>query len=469
MEMRRDMDMIQHVRRLLAGVAVVLLIGLPVTAAAAQGIAPTTAGSEPRGAPIPGELDLRTALEHALLQHPLVEAARARVRAKQGAGLTARLPLNPVITYAVENAPFPGGAPFPGVERETSLYATLPLEPLFQRWPSARRAGAEVHAAEAELALARRDVALAVARAFYRLALAQAATEAAGEVRDRLTDLAAYNRARVGEGVSAEGDLIRVQVELDRAGAALALERAEQARARADLAAHLGGLPQRERDPTAWAVDSLRVSTESGGAGDTVLPQLDAYLSWAREGRPDLVAARARVTAAQAEAALQRTAIIRQVGATFGVKRISGRNTMIAGLSLPIPLFDQNVGEIRRASGERAAAEQHLAWTERQVLAQVSGAYTAARLLAEQVKRLEGTFLARAEESRAIALAAYQEGAASLLQVLDASRALADARVTYYRTVFAWRESLLELHIMAGTEPLDAITGPPVATSGGRQ
>ncbi len=391
------------------------------------------------------ELDLRTALGRALVQHPLVEAARARARAARGAGLTAGLPLNPVITYAVENAPFPGGVPSPGINRETSLYATLPLEPLFQRWPNARRAGAEVDAAEAELTLVWREVALAAARAFYRLALAQAAAEGAEEVRDRLADLAAYNRARVGEGVTAEGDLIRVEVELYGAEAALALERVEQARAQADLAAHLGLEP--------LLADSLRVTAESSEA-DTVLPRRDVYLARARQARPDLVAARARVAAGRAGVALERIAIIRQVGATFGVKRVGGTNTMIAGLSLPVPLFDQNLGEIRRAGAERAAAEQQLAWTERQVQAQVTGAYAAVRLLTEQVRRLEGTFLARAEESRTIALAAYREGAAALLLVLDASRALADARVTYYRTVFAQRESLLELQITAGTEPL---------------
>lgn len=431
-----------------------------IAKALAVTVALTGAGKLLVAQPAPEHVDLRTALQRALAQHPLVEAARARVRAAQGAGLTAQLPLNPVITYEVENARFPGGAPVPGLDRETSLYATLPLEPLFQRWPSARRAGAEVQAAEAELALARRDVALAVARAFYRLATAQATAEGAEEVRDRLADLAAYNHARVAEGVTAEGDLIRIQVELDRAEAGLALERVEQARARAELAAHLGPSPAEGGGPGLPMIDSLRITVEPGLMADTVLPPLEVVLARAREVRPDLVASRERVAAERAGATLQRTAIIRQVGATFGVKRVGGTNTMIAGLSLPIPLFDQNVGEIRRAGGQRAAAEQELAWTERQVLAQVSGAYAAAQLLTEQVRRLDRTFLSRAEESRAIALAAYQEGAASLLQVLDASRALAEARVTYYRVLFAQRESLLELRIMAGTELLEAITGP---------
>jgi cobalt-zinc-cadmium efflux system outer membrane protein len=165
------------------------------------------------------------------------------------------------------------------------------------------------------------------------------------------------------------------------------------------------------------------------------------------------------VAAARAETAYQRALTVRQVGATFGTKRISGVNTMILGVSLPLPLFNQNGGEVQRATGERVAAERELEWTERQALAEVESAYEAARLLGEQVRRLQGKFLGRAEESRRIALAAYTEGAVSLLQVLDASRTLADARLTYYRTVFAQRQSLLELNVAVGSDPTDAPGG----------
>ena len=68
----------------------------------------------------------------------------------------------------------------------------------------------------------------------------------------------------------------------------------------------------------------------------------------------------------------------------------------------------------------------------------------------------EPSFLSRAEESSRITLAAYQEGAATLLQVLDATRTLASARLSYSRTVFAARESLFELMIAAGYDAATA-------------
>ena len=75
-----------------------------------------------------------------------------------------------------------------------------------------------------------------------------------------------------------------------------------------------------------------------------------------------------------------------------------------------------------------------------------------------QVTSLQPTFLSRAEESRRIAIGAYQEGATSLLQVFDASRAVNDARVMYARVLAAASESLFDLYIAAGYDPRTAAT-----------
>ena len=55
------------------------------------------------------ELGLHAALQRAVAQHPLVEAARARVAAARGARLTARTLPNPVLTYWTENLGGPPG------------------------------------------------------------------------------------------------------------------------------------------------------------------------------------------------------------------------------------------------------------------------------------------------------------------------------------------------------------------------
>ena len=143
---------------------------------------------------------------------------------------------------------------------------------------------------------------------------------------------------------------------------------------------------------------------------------------------------------------------------------------MIAGLSFTVPLFDQNRGEVQRAVALRQAAEAELLWAERAASAEVRGAYDNATALGAQTARLKGAMLARAEESERITLAAYREGAASLLQVLDAARMLAETRQMYYRLLFAQRTSMLELRAALGATDLTAAPNfaPPTAPPSAR-
>src|SRR6266545_1678404 len=180
-------------------------------------------------------LAFRDVIAGALARNSLIEAARERVRAAEAARTTAGTIANPVLTYFVENMRFPGRSTPTGLQPERSMYATFPLESLYQRGPRVRRAKEDIRAAEAELAAARWQVALEAARAFGRVALAQASLDASIELHRGLAGLAEYNAKRVAEGVTPEGDLIRIQVEGDRAAIQEALAQAELDSARAEL------------------------------------------------------------------------------------------------------------------------------------------------------------------------------------------------------------------------------------------
>lgn len=420
-------------------------------------------------APVPLTLDV--VLRSAAHAHPLVVAAEGRLRAARGQRTSAGAIPNPVFTYQVENASFPGGRATSGIDREVSTYATLPLEPLWQRGPRVNRANSDVGTAEADLVGARRAVALDAARAFHRMALSQASVAATRDIALGLDSVVRFTGARVREGAAAEGDLLRLQVEQDRVLTEQALQEAEFVSARAMLAPYLG--------PDTARTHLLVADTTRRGELEAVMPapftagdraasapsfRFAERLTPDEQGtRPDVLAARSRARSAAADEQLQRLLVVRQLGATFGSKSIAGTRTMIAGLSMPIPLFDRNRGDVERARGERSAAEAELAWVERRASAEVTGAYDAARVLTARVMALQSNFLSRAEESRRVALAAYREGAVPLLQVLDATRTLGDARLTYLRARFAQQDAVLALYVAMGLDPAAALSSTPSA------
>lgn len=428
-------------------------------------------------------LTLGALLDSVETGHPLVAASRARVRAAEATREAAGVFSNPVLGFEVDNAAFPWQHPVTlpiGMERESMTTATIPLEPIYQRSPKIRQADAELRATRADAFGERQRVAREAARAFYRTALAQVGVNVAMDLASWLDTLVSYNSKRVSQGAMAERDLIRSQLERDRALADQAVEEAELARARAQLSSFLGNevgpdqLSSRNivviagssplpftvarRDTLSSAMASAKqVRAESGSS--------DSATGFGQ--RPDVVAARERVTAARAAITSERTMLFRELGATVGVKRSAGMSTMIAGVSLPLPFFDQNRGQVARAEAEREIATYELADRERTANAEVNGAREAARLLTERVLLLTAatpsnatsspaTLLDRADESRRIALGAYREGAVPLIQVLDAARAWGEARRAFYQTLYEQHESVLDVLAAEGIDLREA-------------
>ena len=399
----------------------------------------------------------------ALAGHPLVQAARARVSASEGARRTATTLPNPIATYWMENTRFPGQGPLAGLDREISAYATLPLEPFLQRGSRAAQADGMIRAAQATATGAEHLVALEAAHAFYRVAVAQATVDAMREHRASVGELVTYLRTRVAQGASPERELIRAEVEQDRAETEVTLADVDLVRAQAALRPFLGG-------PDA-APGSLRVGGFEATTDRVPLAPLSEFTAHALRERPDMLTGRAKVDAAAGAIAVERSLVVRQLGATIGVKRTAGTNAMLAGMSVTVPLFDRNNGEIQRATAERLAAEQDVSWLERTIAGEIEAAYEAAARLAARLAAVQGASLTRAEESRRIAAAAYQEGAVTLLDLLDAARAATDARLTVARLAVAARESLFELGVAAGYDAMAAArlgggSLPPASVAG---
>ncbi len=86
------------------------------------------------------------------------------------------------------------------------------------------------------------------------------------------------------------------------------------------------------------------------------------------------------------------------------------------------------------------------------VLAEVEAAYEAFQTTRQQVETFRNELLNQADESRSIALAAYEQGATELLPVLEAQRTRADVRHEYFRTLFNYQTSLIDLMLAVGQE-----------------
>ena len=407
-------------------------------------------------------LSLLEVLTRARDTHPLPQAASARVAAARGSRRTAGAFANPVLQYQVENTPLPGRGAVP-MDREAMTTVMVPLEPLYQRGPRITRADADIRAAEADARLATIRLELDAAHAFYRASLAQVTFNVTRDLSAWLDSVVAYNQSRVKEGIASEADLIRARLEADRVSAELSMQEADFAREQAALSSFVSPSTTTSfvlaitHRPLEWR---LAESPDPGNERASVLT----------ERTPSVQAARERVSSSAAGVRLERRMLIRDLSATLGTKQTGGFTSLIAGVSLPLPLFTKNGGEVARATAEERAAEFELAAAQRSASAELRGALDAATVLLRRTTFLAApapdgpeaipAVLARADELRRIALGAYREGAVPLLSVLDAARAWGEMRIAFYRALFAQHESVLALAAALGTPPDQVLSSP---------
>jgi outer membrane protein TolC len=219
-----------HSRRV-ARVHLVVLLALIGRLAAAQTAPPASAQSP---------ISLAQLLERVGRQHPRIAASKARVVAAAGARRVAGVFPNPMVGLGIENAKLPGHDPASDLDRETMLTATVPLEFLYQRGARVRRADAELAASRADAFGERQRIALEAARTYYRLAAAQIEVVTADDLLSWIDSLVVYNRARAQAGAAAEADLVRTELERDRAAVEVTMRRADLVQARSALRAFYG-------------------------------------------------------------------------------------------------------------------------------------------------------------------------------------------------------------------------------------
>ncbi len=111
-----------------------------------------------------------------------------------------------------------------------------------------------------------------------------------------------------------------------------------------------------------------------------------------------------------------------------------------AGLSMSVPVWNRNQGNIRTAKAELGMAIQAVGQTENELAARVATAYQSYAAARERAEAYRLKLIPRAEEAYKLSLDAFKGGQFEYLKVIQAQRAIAEARLEYNRSVGeAWR------------------------------
>lgn len=338
-----------------------------------------------------------------------------RAEADRAAGLArqARARPNPTVSLMTENVA--GERPYDGFGRsENTFQINQPIELGGKR--SARIAAGEagLEAAQAKTREGRLAFAYDLAQAYAAAEIADRRIDLAqDEVEEAEADLNAA-RALVQAGKEARLRSLQAETEANAMRAMLDTARADRVGAYARLSALSG-------QPTVFTglAAPLLPSLEGKAGHGPIDPQHSA---------PFLVAT------ADREAAMHRVAMAKRqsvpdLTVSVGLRRleIDNANALIAGISLPFPLFDRNRGNIDAAQAELRGAEARKAGALLETEAEISASLALNEAADARAAAADRT-LRTAQESYRLARIAYEAGKSPLIELLAARHGLGAAR-----------------------------------------
>ena len=366
---------------------------------------------------------------------PRVKAIRAQVEIARADVIAASRWPNPRVTY----------------DRESVAGVTEGMTMIAQPLPISGRRGLEAMAASALVDSASQRASDELRRVRADLRLAYAALQASQmreteivRARDHLQEFAAVLQRREAAGDAAGFDRLRaerevLELEADRVSASV-----ERGRAQAALAAFFSE-----------AVDPSTIAAAAATMPPPVLPAIDAMFERAQTVRGELLALQHEVSAARLQLQAADRRVIPEPEVLGGTKSSSAAPGEVGGVfsvQATIPLFDRANAEraLARARGAQAQARADaFRLALRSQLAALRAAAGERRAAAEHYRSVA---VAGADQLERIAQVSYDAGERGILELLDAYRLAASARVRLSSLDFAAREAEVELEFVSGWE-----------------
>jgi cobalt-zinc-cadmium efflux system outer membrane protein len=364
------------------------------------------------------EYTLNQVVQLALQHNPVMSGAEAVLEQSQSQRVTAGAYLNPTITGSAGRGSIRD--PSTGVSiTERSITVEQPLEWLGKRAARQRAADAGLAGALAGMDEAKVVLMGEVKAAFFQLLFAQQDAQLARENLKTVEDLVKLVNARVSTREAPKFELVKATVELQKS--------------KKDLA----------RADNALLVARAKLNTVTGkalgegfaiqGEFETVRSGLDLGLLTEQALDRHPVLRRQQHVVEQAEFTIEQERASRMptVAVIGQYHREAGDESIVAGLSVPLPIWYRRQGEIGAAMGvyrqtqaERARVQQELEQTITQHFQEV-------RTAQEQMQVFEQGLLFQAKEALDIAQFSFRHGVASLLEVIDAQRVYRQTLLEY--------------------------------------
>jgi len=361
-------------------------------------------------------LSLAKAIELALEGNPEVAAAKRQWEATEGQVLQGRSRPNPELAYSLEDTR--------SKTRTQSWQLNLPVELGGKRAARTKAAEKTREQAQAQLAELQATVRANVAAAYFdvltaqeRLVLARDSAALAKSSTDTVSKRVAAGKVSPVEESKARVAEAGVRVELAQAAS-------EQRNALSRLFALLG------------RIDAPYTVLEGKAENLPSVPSL-ADLQPLISSAPGVVLARIEVDRRKALTALEQSKRVPDVTVSVGMQRSNEtqRNVLLFGVSVPLPIFDRNQGNLLEALKLEDKARDELQAATVRLHSEVAQGQERLSTITAEVQSLQQDVLPGAKSAYDAATIGFENGKFNFLEVLDAQRTYFTAKSQYLKAL----------------------------------
>lgn len=379
-----------------------------------------------------GKLTLQAALGLAFDANPELAVALREREALSGVQTQAGLRPNPTVTTYMQDTR--------SDTRQTTLQLNQEIELGNKRGARLEAADAYYSKASADIDAKKAEVHANLVAAFYevlasqeRLALAKSSLDIANLALD-----ASAKRVKAGKSAPVEETKSKIAESTAKIEVAQAQSQLNGSRQR--LSALWGNSsPQFEH-----AEGQVTHIPDSGDLNSLQLKLADA---------PAVKAAMLEINARASFVKVEQSKAVPNITVSAGVlnnQELGGLNQALLGLTVPIPLFDRNQGNVKEAVSRQFKAEDELVALKSQLSARLTSQYERLKAAREAATALSQEILPGAQSAFDAASKGFAAGKFNFLDVLDAQRTLFQAKTQYIQTLLEAHQAVAEIERIVG-------------------
>jgi cobalt-zinc-cadmium efflux system outer membrane protein len=385
-------------------------------------------------------LTLDEALKTAFAGNPELAAAQWEIGIAEGDRQQAGLIPNPEVSWEAEDTR--------RESRTTTVMLSQPIELGGKRGARIDVASRAQDAAGIDLESKRNALRADVIQAFSSAQIAQQQVQLSRQSLELAEQGLRVAQGRIQAGKSSPVEGTRAHVQLSEVRLELSRAERDQANAYQQLAQVMGApLP-------------TLVSVQTAAQGMPVVPPPTQLLERLNE-TAELRLAKLQIDQREASLALEKTQRIPDLTVSVGSQysELERERVNVVGLSMPIPLFNRNQGNVLAAARRTDQARDLRNATELRLRTQIQTTLAQWQTANGEVKAFNQTILPAAQSAVDSATRGFEMGKFGFLDVLDAQRTLISARTQYIQAVAEATDARVRIERIFGD--LGALTVSP--------